>query len=149
MSSMIEQQQPTQAAADRTCPLPVVFYDGNCGLCDRSTAFIMNHDRRGQFHIAPLQGPTAAVNLSEPLTQDLRSVVLMDETGVYRHSTAVIRVLWRLGGRWKFAGMLLWLIPRPIRDLGYRLVARYRHRLFPRKAACRMPTPEERRRILP
>jgi len=33
--------------------------------------------------------------------------------------------------------------------LGYRLVAANRYRMFGRKDACRLPTPDERERFLP
>jgi predicted DCC family thiol-disulfide oxidoreductase YuxK len=44
---------------------------------------------------------------------------------------------------------LLWLIPRPLRNWGYNLVAKHRYRVFDRKDACRMPTLDERARFLP
>ncbi len=40
------------------------------------------------------------------------------------------------------------VIPWPIRDWVYRLVARSRFRLFGRRETCRVPTPEERERFL-
>ena len=47
-------------------------------------------------------------------------------------------------------GWLPWLrlVPRPLADLGYRLFARVRYRLFGRRDACRVPAPEERARFL-
>jgi predicted DCC family thiol-disulfide oxidoreductase YuxK len=41
----------------------VVFYDGVCGLCDRSVQFLLARDRERVLHFAPLQGPTAAAVL--------------------------------------------------------------------------------------
>jgi predicted DCC family thiol-disulfide oxidoreductase YuxK len=40
-----------------------------------------------------------------------------------------------------------WL-PRPLRDLGYRLVARYRYRIWGRFDTCPIPTAQERERFL-
>ena len=45
-------------------------------------------------------------------------------------------------------GILLWLIPRPIRDLGYRCIASIRYKLFGKLDACRRPSPAERARFL-
>jgi predicted DCC family thiol-disulfide oxidoreductase YuxK len=39
---------------------------------------------------------------------------------------------------------LLWIIPSPLRDLGYRIVSRLRYRLFGKHDACRLPSPAER-----
>jgi predicted DCC family thiol-disulfide oxidoreductase YuxK len=40
------------------------------------------------------------------------------------------------------------LVPRGIRDWGYDLVARHRHRLAVDGAACVIPTEEERERFI-
>ncbi|MBK7537805.1 MAG: DUF393 domain-containing protein [Myxococcales bacterium] len=39
--------------------LPVILYDGQCGLCHRSVRWLVRRDR-GRLFYAPLQGPTAA-----------------------------------------------------------------------------------------
>jgi predicted DCC family thiol-disulfide oxidoreductase YuxK len=39
-------------------------------------------------------------------------------------------------------------MPRPLRDLGYDLVASNRYRIFGKLDACRLPSPEERARFL-
>src|ERR1035437_5502857 len=43
---------------------------------------------------------------------------------------------------WRLAGFLLRLVPRPVRDWGYRVIARNRYRMFGRYDACPMPTEE-------
>ena len=40
------------------------------------------------------------------------------------------------------------LLPRPVRDLGYDLIAGNRYRIFGKRDACMMPTPEIRSRFL-
>lgn len=128
---------------------PLLFFDGVCGLCNSVVDFVLRHDSSGRFRFAPLQGETARQFLSAEEIEQLSTVVVQIGGRQYRKSAAVVRILWCLGGIWKPAGTLLWLIPAPVRDLGYSLVARWRYRLFGRKETCRMPTPEERDRILP
>ena len=65
-----------------------------------------------------------------------------------RRSSAVVGLLRQLGGPWRVVGTLLWLVPRPLRDVGYRVVARSRYRIFGRQDTCRVPTPWERERFL-
>jgi predicted DCC family thiol-disulfide oxidoreductase YuxK len=142
-------QTRTTAIATEPVERPVVFFDGVCGLCNATVDFFLKRDRRGQFLFAPLQGETAQERLDARDTEQLGSVILQVNGRTYRRSSAVTRMLWRLGGFWSFAGGLLWLIPWPIRELGYQLVAAFRYRLFGRKDSCRMPTPEERGRFLP
>jgi predicted DCC family thiol-disulfide oxidoreductase YuxK len=128
---------------------PILFFDGLCGLCNSSVDFVMKRDTRNVFRYAPLQGETAAEHLSEKDRVDLNSVVLKTPEGLYRHTSAVVRILWKLPGIWPVLGALLWLIPRPIRNFGYRLVAKNRYRIFGKKETCRLPTPEEIGRLLP
>lgn len=78
----------------------------------------------------------------------MRSIVLRDKDGLHRKSEAALRVLIGLGGAWRLAGWLR-IIPRPLRDAVYDIIARNRYRWFGKREACRMPTPAERDRFLP
>ena len=51
-------------------------------------------------------------------------------------------------GIWRLAGFLLQILPRPLRDWGYRLVERNRYRLFGRFETCMLPGPKDRDRFL-
>lgn len=140
--------------ADR--PTNVLFFDGVCGLCNHFVNFILSRDRRGAIRFAPLQGETAKRVLSSEFrvpsakTQAFDTIVWIDPSHrEFVRSAAAVRVLWRIGGVWSLIGWLLWLIPRPLRDVGYRLVAANRFRLFGKKETCRLPSPAERDRFLP
>lgn len=144
-----EASVPAAVADAATGRPPVIFFDGVCGLCNRFVDFVLPRDRRQVFRFAPLQGKTAAARLTRDDTDSLKSVVLWDERGTHRQSAAVVRILWRLGGAWAVLAALVWLVPRPVRNVGYRLVSRWRYRLFGRKETCRLPTAAERARFLP
>lgn len=138
-----------EAVTSVTGESPVLFFDGVCGLCNCFVDFILRQDHRGVLRLAPLQGETAEALLDRPDRESVETVVLRVGGRSFRRSAAVVRVLWRLGAFWKAVGGLLWLVPLPLRDLGYRIVAGNRYRLFGRKETCRMPTAEERGRLLP
>jgi predicted DCC family thiol-disulfide oxidoreductase YuxK len=36
----------------------IIFFDGICGLCDRTVDFVLRADREGKFLYSPLQGET-------------------------------------------------------------------------------------------
>lgn len=127
---------------------PVIFFDGVCGLCDHFVDFVIARDGKRRFLFAPLQGITAADLLNVPDDATFDSVVLWDDGKMFQKSTAVVRILWKLGGVWRALGAILWLVPWPLRNVGYRMVARWRYRLFGRKEVCRMPKPDERERFL-
>ena len=127
---------------------PIVFFDGECGLCNGFVDFAMARDRGGRLRYAPLQGETAELRLPEEF-RGMDSVVLLRDGKPLQRSSAVAGVLWELGGLWRFAGRMLRHVPYRLREFGYRIVAKNRYRLFGKRDACRMPTPEERGRILP
>jgi predicted DCC family thiol-disulfide oxidoreductase YuxK len=150
---------PTRASESAAVPegrlpptallLPVVFFDGVCGLCNHWVDFLLARDRDRHFHFSPLQGETARDWLKIGPEEALDSVVLIDARGIHRKTDAVWRMLLQLGGLWWIAGWLLRLVPRPIRNWGYDIVARHRYRWFGKKETCSLPTPDERERFLP
>jgi predicted DCC family thiol-disulfide oxidoreductase YuxK len=144
-----EIQESETAEATSSTEESIIFFDGVCGLCNRWIDFVIPRDHSHRFRFSPLQGETAAERLDPKDTESLGSVVLQTGNRAYRHTTAIIRILWGLGGFWAFFASLLWLIPWPIRHLGYKIVAANRFRFFGKKETCRMPTPDERARFLP
>lgn len=130
-------------------PHGIVLFDGTCGFCENSVRFIARRDPAGYFRFAPSQWPQAERVLAERgLTREAaRSLVLIEGDHVYLRSTATLRVAARLGWPWRAAALLL-VIPAPIRDLGYRIVAFLRHHLAGRSNACELPPPELRDRLI-
>ena len=130
-------------------PKAVVLFDGTCGFCEGAVRFIATRDPEEYFHFAPSQWPEArrALEARGIAPAAARSLVLIEGDQVYLRSTASLRIASRLSWPWRAARVLLW-VPAPIRDLGYRLVAAVRHRLAGRSAACEVPPPEIRARLL-
>tara|TARA_R110002111_G_scaffold185031_3_gene250919 strand:- start:39543 stop:40124 length:582 start_codon:yes stop_codon:yes gene_type:complete len=130
---------------------PILFFDGVCGLCNSSVDFAIARDRRARLLYSPIQGETAKQFLSQDDIHNIDTVIFRPADGsrLYRRSAAIVRLLWLLPFPWNLFGWLVWLIPLPIRNLGYRLIAGSRYRLFGKHETCRMPTPEERTRFLP
>lgn len=134
---------------------PLVLYDGQCGFCDASVRWLLARDPEGRFRFAPLQGETAAAILARhpELPAGLDSILLVETEGgrerISWRSRAIFRILRRLGGLWGGLARLATFVPGPLADLGYRLFARLRYRVWGRLDACRIPTPAERSRFLP
>lgn len=133
---------------------PVLLYDGVCGLCHRLVRFLLRRDCAARLRFAPLQGDLARGVLGRHgLNPDqLDTVVLvldvgMDDERIYTRTRAVLRSLCRIGWPWRSL-MLFWPMPALVLDLPYRLVARFRYRLFGRKQQCSLPADAERSRFL-
>lgn len=126
----------------------IVFFDGVCGLCNHFVSFAVKRDHARVLRFAPLQGQTSSRVVSEEVRTGLDTLVFLQGTSTHYRSGAVARILMQLGGIWRILGTAMWLIPSPLRDLGYRIVARFRYRLFGKHEACRLPSPEERAQFL-
>lgn len=145
-----------EAVSDpQTCPAhpeydhPIVFFDGLCGLCNRSVDFLVTRDRQHNLRYAPLQGETSQKLLSLPPDADYSTMILWDHGRTYQRSDAVWRCLTHAGGLWGILGQVMRCVPRPLRNWGYGFVARNRYRFFGKKESCRIPKPEERALFLP
>lgn len=127
----------------------IVLFDGVCNFCNAAINFVIEHDKDGYFKFAPLQSATGERLMNEHGIDRLEtdSVILVEDGSAYVHSDAAVRIARRLNGIWSWA-YLLRVIPRRLRDWGYRLIARNRYRLFGQRDACMMPTPDIRARFL-
>ena len=129
---------------------PIVLYDGTCGLCHRSVQWLLRHERDHVVQFAPLQGETAdALRARFPeIPRTLETVVLVDDDRAHLRSKAFLHVARHLRAPWRWAYAVRWL-PGFLLDLGYRLVAAVRYRIWGRADACELVSPEQRSRFLP
>lgn len=129
-------------------PPAIILFDGTCAFCERSVTFIAARDR-GYFRFGASQNPEGRALLAQYGTdrESARSIILIEDGDVFLRSTAVLRIARRLPAPWKWAAMLL-IVPVPIRDAVYRVVAAVRHRLAGPSNACQIPPPEIRQRLI-
>jgi len=127
----------------------IILFDGVCNFCNSSVNFIIARDSSGYFRFAPLQSEVGEKLLKENGIDRIEtdSVVVVEDGKAFTHSTAALKIARRLDGIWKIFYALI-VVPRFIRDAAYKLFARYRYKLFGKKDACMLPTPEIRARFL-
>jgi predicted DCC family thiol-disulfide oxidoreductase YuxK len=139
-------------------PVPLgahlLLYDGVCGLCSRVLQYVLQHDRRGVFNFAPLQGEIGRSMVSrwggnpDELTTfyvcvDYRTA----SPRVLARSDAALFIAREIGWPWKgFAAARV--LPKLLRDGAYDFVAKTRYRLFGRLDRCLVPRPEVRSRFV-
>ena len=132
----------------------LLLYDGVCGLCDGLVQVVLTHDRRCVFDFAALQSRAAKAVLA-PFGRSADDLTTMYVVANYRGATpsllekgrAALFVMATLGWPWK-AAAVLHVLPRPLLDRLYDMVARHRYRLFGRRDQCLLPSPEHRHRFL-
>ncbi len=127
----------------------IILFDGVCNFCNGSVNFIVERDRAGYFKFAPLQSEIGRQLLGEHGIDKAAtdSVVLIENGRAYTRTTAVLRIAKKLPGAWRFFYGLS-VVPSFVRDVFYKLFARYRYKMFGRQEACLMPTPQIRERFL-
>ncbi|WP_337446688.1 thiol-disulfide oxidoreductase DCC family protein [Bacillus cereus] len=126
----------------------IVLFDGECNVCDRSVQFIIKRDPIGLFKFASLQSDIGKELLNKyNAPNDLSSLVLIENNNCYLKSSAALRVTKNLKGAWKLLYLLL-VVPKPLRDYFYSIMAKNRYKWFGKKDSCMLPSPEVRKRFL-
>lgn len=133
---------------------PVLLYDGHCGFCNNTVRLLLRADRRRVFKFAPLGGDFAGAVVSRhPQLRGIDSLVLVEPADggvperVYVRSEGFVRGTRHLEGAWRLLTVFA-VVPRPLRDWAYDVIARHRYRVFGRLEACPVPEPEVRARFL-
>jgi predicted DCC family thiol-disulfide oxidoreductase YuxK len=129
-------------------PHAVVLFDGVCNLCNGVVRFVIPRDPRGHIRFAALQSEAAQRLMAETgVTGGADSIVLVEGRRACVRSEAALRIARRLRFPWPLLYGFV-IVPRPVRDGIYDLVARNRLRWFGRRDVCLVPGPETRDRFL-
>ncbi|MEO6669618.1 MAG: thiol-disulfide oxidoreductase DCC family protein [Ferruginibacter sp.] len=127
----------------------ILLFDGVCNLCNSSVQYVIKHDTKATFKFASLQGENGQQLLAKhnlPLN-DLNSFVLIQNNKAYTRSTAALKVAKELNGMIKLLYGFI-IVPRFIRDAGYKLIAHNRYRWFGKRQECMIPTLALKERFL-
>jgi predicted DCC family thiol-disulfide oxidoreductase YuxK len=126
----------------------VILFDGVCNLCNGAVRFVIERDPAGRFQFAALQSAAAARLVGSRSRDRLPdSIVLVEDGRLWTRSTAALRIARRLRFPWPAAYAMI-VVPRPLRDWIYNLVARNRYTWFGRRDACMVPAPALQARFL-
>lgn len=134
--------------------VPVLLFDGECGLCNRCVRLLLRMDQRDVLRFAPLQGKVAQEFLRARglPAENFDSIVFvhdwnhrMEQPPLFR-TDGVLAALRETGG---LGQVLAWLriIPRSWRDAVYRVIARWRYRIFGEYRPTPLPKAEWAERI--
>ncbi len=125
----------------------MLLFDGVCNLCNAVVQFVLTHDPRGVVHFASQQSAFGQRTMQNRGLTGIEGVVLIDGERVYTHSDAAMRLLSYLPAPLSWLSGLQ-VIPKGLREIVYRLIARNRYRLFGKREACMLPRPEWKTRFL-
>jgi predicted DCC family thiol-disulfide oxidoreductase YuxK len=126
----------------------IILFDGVCNFCDSSVQFIIKRDPEGIYKFAALQSEAGLKLLKEfNIPEILDSIVLIEGQHYYKKSDAAIRIARNFKGLWKHLGLLT-ILPLPMRDYLYDIIARNRYKWFGKKESCMLPSTDFRSRFL-
>lgn len=145
-------------ATNAPIPLPVAFaqyqplllFDGVCNLCNGAVQFILTHEKKpGVIRFASLQSPVGQQLLAEAFNSKPApdSLLLLENGFVYSKGQGAIRLANYLKQPYKWLGVFS-ILPKPLTNIGYNVVAQNRYRWFGKKESCWLPTPELKSRFV-
>lgn len=138
---------------------PVVLFDGKCNLCNAGVQLILDTDRadkdpRGNLRVAALQSRVGKVLLARlPTAQRetvlsitsgggedkaYKSIVVAGKDRTWLNSAACLRIGRELKGPLRYLALFASVFPAFIRDPMYKLLSRYRKKLFGESPECRL-----------
>lgn len=122
----------------------IVYYDGDCGFCQRSVAWALARDRARLLSAVPSRSPKGIARLGEQADDAPRQIrAWSDREGLLGGIDAVAAMCARLPG-WGWAAWALRFPPlRPFASLGYLAIAAVRRRLGGSPDACPLPSHPE------
>ncbi|MBA3827634.1 MAG: DUF393 domain-containing protein [Taibaiella sp.] len=129
---------------------PVLFFDGVCNFCNTLVQLVLKHDKKQQFLFAPLQSPLGKEVLSKMPGSNKggnESAVLYYKGQYYTKGNVALKIASLLGGWWKLTG-IGYLLPLPLRNRVYDIVARNRYKWFGKRDSCMVPAADVKSRFL-
>lgn len=117
----------------------LLILDGNCGLCHRLANFLDKRllNKSSMIYLARESLDAEAVLARIPKSKQLADTVYLRKNGLFFiRSAAAIRCLLYLKWYWRMFFPFLWMVPLPLRDLIYMIIAKYRHKVFEKPKVC-------------
>jgi predicted DCC family thiol-disulfide oxidoreductase YuxK len=138
----------TPAPLDYRDPRPLFIFDHVCVLCSGGVSFIMKHDRAARIAFTPAQGPLGQSLCTHYGIDWNATYVFIRKGRAFTKSDGYFEVARTLGGWWRLT-LVFRIIPRPLRDWAYDMIAKNRYRWFGKTAeACQLLTPDQRARLI-
>ena len=117
----------------------VLLLDGYCGLCNRLVIFMnknLDSKKKIKFQSIESSGSQKLIHSFPKIQQNMDTVYLYMNGKSYTMSSAAIRCLLFLKWYWKIWFPIVWIVPLPLRNFVYKIIAKYRYRIFSKPEVC-------------
>lgn len=125
----------------------IIFYDGECGLCNRSVQFVLKHEKTPVIQFSALQSAFAIDffernNYPQP---DFSTFYFYSDNRLFQKSKAAFKVIPYL--KWYCQPLRIFsVLPTSLTDFGYNFIAKRRKRIG--GSFCVVPSIENRKRFI-
>lgn len=127
----------------------IILFDGVCNLCNKSVQFVIEHDEQNYFKFASLQSNFGQTFLKEnKLNQTtFDSIIYIEDDKYYTKSSAALKIAKHLDKNISWLNYFS-VVPKPIRDFFYNIIAKNRYKFFGKQESCWLPTKELKAKFL-
>lgn len=131
-------------------PDKILFYDGTCGFCHKTVNLSFKLIKSKNVFFAPLQGETASY-LKEKIADfptSLNEIVYFNNGLIYNASSA----FFELSKDFRFPFNIIQyfrFLPKQMSNYIYYFIAEKRHKLYPKKDVCEIPSQKMIKKLLP
>lgn len=119
---------------------PIIFFDGNCNLCNGFIRLLLKLDKKKIFRYLTLNSENLErlPQLKDYLISPIQTVILYHKNNLFTQSDAVIEIIRNLNYPWKFFTIIKF-VPKKLRDWFYQIISRNRYKIFGRSDNCELP----------
>lgn len=116
--------------AEGTPPYPILFFDGECVLCNRATQLLIQATAGSNLHFASLQGKVASKLLGN-LSQTTNSLIYWNQGHTSFEKDAIVNALSHAtASGWGTIRQIVKLLPKAVVNSLYQIVSRNRFNWF-------------------
>ena len=124
----------------------IVFYDGDCGFCNRAVQWILEKEKSPIIHFSSIQSSFAQRFLNgKGVMPDLSTVYFYSDGQLFSESAAAFQLCLFLRNPYRVLRFFR-VLPRALTNAVYRGIAKRRHRMA--KGYCIMPTADQKDRFI-
>jgi predicted DCC family thiol-disulfide oxidoreductase YuxK len=126
----------------------MLVFDGDCAFCNRAVWFILAHEHRSDLFFVPRDSTLGRSLRAEHHLQLVESLLWIENGLAFIEFDAVAHTAAYVGGAYAHLASAARLLPRPLLNRGYRLIAKLRKRLARRPYHCLLLTAAQQQRFL-
>lgn len=118
----------------------IILFDGVCNLCNNVVLLIIKYDKKNLLYFSAQQTLAGEKIMRQHLiVNHQQTIIFIKNESVYYKSSAVLEIAKCLYG-WPKLLLIGYILPLPLREWIYDLIATNRYNMFGKTDKCSMPS---------